>query len=67
MEMTINGRAITEKDMDSIVIYMDDEIREAVHMEFAPCSPEIFLEEYLKRDPEFEDLLIGEFDFRKGV
>lgn len=61
--MTINGRKISEKDMESIVIYMDDEIREAVHREFAPCSPEVFLEEYMKRDPGFEDLLTGEFEF----
>lgn len=61
--MRIYGRAITEKDMENIVIYMDDEIREAVHREFAPCSPEVFLGEYLKRDPSFEDLLTSEFDY----
>ena len=61
--MTIYGRAIKQKDMENIVTYMDDNIREAVHREFAPCSPEVFLEEYLKRDPSFEDLLANEFDF----
>jgi anti-CRISPR protein AcrIC5 len=28
---------------------MDDEIREAIHMEFAPCSARVFVEEYSRR------------------
>lgn len=61
--MTIYGRAITNNDMIAISSYMDDEIREAVHRKFAPCSPEVFLEEYLKRDPSFIELLENEFSF----
>jgi len=46
---------------DAIVNYMDDEIREAVHMECAPCSKRYFLETYLEHDPNFEYLLGMEF------
>lgn len=34
---------------ESIVNLMDDEIREAVHADLAPCSDAEFLEEYKKR------------------
>lgn len=48
--------------MDNIASYMDDEIREELHCEMAPCEHEEFLEAYLERDPEFESLLKNEFD-----
>lgn len=63
--MTIFDRAISQKDMDVIGSYMDDEIRETVHGELAPCSPEEFLIRYLELDPEFLDLLITEFNFKE--
>ena len=47
--------------MDAIATYMDDEKREQVHNEIAPCSPEEFLKKYLKLDPDFEQLLFEEF------
>lgn len=34
---------------DAAVNLMDDEIREAIHAELAPCTEEEFLEEYMKR------------------
>ena len=46
---------------EAIVGYMDDDIRENVHNDLAPCSEESFLNEYVKRDPEFEKLLDEEF------
>lgn len=33
----------------SAVALMDDEIREAVHADLAPCSEMEFLEEYMRR------------------
>lgn len=36
---------------DAIVTYMNDDIREDVHFDLAPCSEEEFLDEYVKRDP----------------
>lgn len=47
--------------MDAIVAIMDDEIREKVHNEIAPCSNEFFLMRYIDIVPEFDDLLKSEF------
>ncbi len=63
--MTIYGRKITQDDMDNIATYMDDEIRERLHFELAPCKPEEFLAAYMEKDPEFEELLEREFDFER--
>lgn len=46
---------------DAIVTYMNDDIREDVRFDLAPCSEEEFLDEYVKRDQEFEKLLHEEF------
>lgn len=62
--MTIHGHAISQKDMDVIGSYMDDDVREAVHVELAPCSPEEFLIRYLELDPCFYKLLVSEFNFK---
>ena len=61
--MRIHDRAITQADMDAIANHMDDEIREAVHRELAPCEPEEFLTRYLELDPDFEITLKQEFGF----
>lgn len=63
--MTIYGRAITQDDMSNIASYMDDEIRERLHFELAPCTPEEFLSAYLDADPDFESLIENEFDFER--
>lgn len=63
--MTIYGRKITDKDMHVIATYMDDSIREHLHCMLAPCTPEEFLAAYLIEDPELEDILEREFEFRK--
>ena len=62
--MTIYGRSITQFDMAVIGSYMNDDIRELVHFELAPCSPEKFLARYLELDPAFYNLLQNEFDFK---
>lgn len=54
--------AITEELMDTIASYMNDEIREDIHQELAPCEPEEFLNRYLELDPDFEEILENEFD-----
>lgn len=61
--MTIYGRAITQKDMNNIAGYMDDDIREELHSELAPCEPEEFIAAYLNRDPDFVYVLENEFDY----
>ena len=61
--MTVYGRPITDEDMANIASYMDDEIREQVHSELAPCEHEEFIRRYLEEDPDFIALLHREFEF----
>lgn len=37
---------ITQEKMDAIAVLMDDETREKVHRELAPCEPIEFLKRY---------------------
>ena len=49
---------ITDNNLwDVVVNMMDDDTREKVHSELAPCTEVEFLREYLKRSPA--DLIIG--------
>ena len=43
---TLNNRPV---NLDDIAHYMDDEIRESVHTDLAPCKSQVFLDEYCKR------------------
>lgn len=58
---------LTQDQLDVIAKYMNDEIREKIHFRFAPCEPDFFLREYVKRDPEFEKLLYDEFRIEMEV
>lgn len=49
------------KNWDAIVNLMDDDIREKVHFERAPCTEEAFLQRYLQLDSDFENILQTEF------
>lgn len=49
--------AIATVGMDTIAMIMDDEIREQVANNIAPCTDEEFVAEYLSRANE--DLIIG--------
>ena len=53
--------AISNELMDTIAGYMDNEKREKVHRELAPCTPEEFLTRYIELDLDFEELLKNEF------
>ena len=48
---------LSEELLDTIATYMDDDKREKVHFELAPCEPEEFLKRYLELDPEFKGVL----------
>ena len=52
---------LTKEVLDTIASYMDDDKRERVHFELAPCEPEEFLKRYLELDSDFEELLNNEF------
>lgn len=62
--MKVYGRAITQEDLNMIASYMDDGKRELVHARFAPCTPEEFLTEYIKLDPDLLQILDHEFEFQ---
>lgn len=49
------------QEMDAIAALMDDETREKVHHELAPCEPIEFLKRYCELDPNFETVLKDEF------
>lgn len=55
-------REVNQVSLDEIAGYMNDEIREQVHAELAPCTPEEFLTRYLQLDCEFINLLLSEFN-----
>lgn len=44
-----------EIDYDAAVHMMDDELREEVHSDLAPCEPQEFIDEYAKRHAEKYD------------
>lgn len=44
---------LTLAQLEAIVMVMDDEIRERIHSEIAPCEPGEFLTAYLAEDAEF--------------
>ena len=52
---------ISNELMDTIAGYMDDEKREQVHAELAPCAAKEFLKRYCELDLDFEKLLKNEF------
>jgi len=63
----VHGKLLNGNDrvMFDIASYMDDDIREQVHAELAPCTNDEFITRYLELDPDFEDLLVNEFNFRE--
>ena len=51
------AEAVKSMDWDAIVNAMDDEVREKVHAELAPCTNTEFLNRYLELASE--DLIVG--------
>lgn len=48
-----NTMKITLTQLDAMARIMDDDKREQVHVELAPCEPKEFLTRYLELDPDF--------------
>ena len=44
--VNVNGNEVS---MDAAVMLMDDEIREAIHFDIAPCTAQEFVDDYCKR------------------
>lgn len=57
IHFTDAAEALKSIDFSSMVPYMDDDTREAVNAELAPCTELEFLERYLDLAPE--DLIVG--------
>ena len=55
-------REVNQVSLDEIAVYMNDDIREQVHAELAPCTPKNFLTRYLQLDCKFINLLLSEFN-----
>lgn len=49
----------------AVVSYMDDDIRESLHLQLAPCTNSDFMTAYINEDPDFEDLLDNEFGIKR--
>lgn len=54
---TTPEEALQAHSMETIANYMDDDTREAVHAEIAPCTDAEFLAAYLERTAD--DLIVG--------
>ena len=52
---------LTQEELDVIATYMNDDIRENVAFDLAPCTPGDFLREYVNRHEHFDLLLKSEF------
>lgn len=51
----VNWDILDTETWEDIVSYMDDEKREQVHFELAPCTATEFMERYLELDEEFAE------------
>lgn len=49
MNLVTNIRTDEEMDFDAAVMMMDDEIREEIHAEMAPCTAQEFMSAYVER------------------
>ena len=47
---------LTSAELDALAEIMDPEIREQIHQDLAPCNPDEFLAEYIRRDPAFGEI-----------
>lgn len=61
MKTAMETMQIIYDNWENIVNFMDDEIREKVHFELAPCTEIEFLLRYCELDHTFENLLEKEY------
>lgn len=50
----MRANEVTMDLMNEVATYMNDEIREDIHLELASCTPEQFLAAYCNADPDFK-------------
>ena len=58
--IAMSGREVDQEvDFMAMVAGMDDEIREAVHSALAPCTEQVFANEYMRRhEAKYGELLV---------
>lgn len=54
---------LTHEELNDFAVYMNDDVRERVHNELAPCEPAEFFARYCELDPSFEEFLEAEMGF----
>lgn len=47
-------KEVTNEEMNDMALYMNDDLREAIHRELAPCTNEEFIIAYCNANPAFE-------------
>ena len=57
--LAMSGREVDyDVDFEALVAGMDDEIRESVHSDLAPCTEQEFADEYMRRhEAKYGELL----------
>ena len=58
--------SLTTETLDALALHMDDAIREQVHDELAPCTPDAFLARYLELEPDHLKDLLKDFEVTEG-
>ncbi len=53
--INITNKYGQELDFEAVTQYMDDDIREYLHGELAPCSPQYFYDMYVKMHKQVYD------------
>lgn len=51
-EQDVTNQYGTPLHFDAAVNFMDDELREQLHIELAPCTPQVFFDAYVKAHAE---------------
>ena len=51
-------------NLDLLATYMNDELREELHGDTRLDTDQKFIDEYIKRDPDFKSLILSEFKMK---
>ena len=65
--ITIKNKHGQELDYEDVVEYMDDDIREYLHHQLAPCSAQHFYNEYCKMHKEIYNEDFDDEYFTEGA
>lgn len=60
-DLRTNYKPISNDIMERIARYMDDELREQITFDCAPCTNEVFITEYVSRLSKEQDICFADF------